>query len=627
MAGSPSLHHLLTAARQALEPDTVQTVSEWAEAHRILSRKASAEPGRWRTSRTPYLRAIMDALSARHPAERVVFMKGSQVGATEVGLNWIGYTIHRDPGPFLMVQPTDLALKRYSRQRLDPMIEDSPELAVRISDPRSRDAANNAVMKEFPGGVIILAGANSPSNLRSMPARKFFGDEVDAYPISAGMGQNAEGDPVDLAERALQTFWNSKEYLCSTPLKKGSSRIEKAFLEGNQQYYFVPCPECGEFQILKWAQVQWPEGRPQEAHYVCEHCGAALSEGHKQWMLEHGQWRAISDGDGRTWSFHLSSLYSPPGWESWRGLALKFTQARNDPLRLQVFVNQKLGEPWEEDGERPPADSLAARREEFAGLVPPDAAVITAGVDVQDDRLEAHAIAWGEGEECWSIDYQVFYGDPSAPHVWDQLDTWLSRPWEHARDIPPLTIGAACIDTGGHHTLKAYAFCKGRHHRKVWAIKGRGGQGVPIWPRKPSAKNKGKVPLYIVGVDAAKEAIYARLKVDTAGPGYIHFSAAYDDEWFRHLTSEKKITRYHKGKSKTEWVKGNGVRNEPFDTFVYSLAALYGWVNAGLSLGRRVAELADAPLRKSRAANPQQLAEQAARPPRVLARRVRGSMV
>jgi phage terminase large subunit GpA-like protein len=295
------------AAAAGACPDPLLTVSEWADSYRTLSQRASAEPGPWRTERTPYLREIMDCLSPSSPVETVVLMKGAQVGGTECGNNWIGYVVHQAPGPMLAVQPTVEMAKRNSKQRIDPLIEESAALRELVSDPRSRDSGNTMLAKEFPGGLLVMTGANSAIGLRSMAARYLFCDEVDAYPGDV----DGEGDPVKLALARTRTFARRKVFMVSTPKITGMSRIESAFEDSDQRFYWVPCPRCEKYQTLRFAQIRWPKGEPELGLYICEHCEGAIENHEKHWMLERGEWRAAAPGPGKAAGFHLSSLYSP----------------------------------------------------------------------------------------------------------------------------------------------------------------------------------------------------------------------------------------------------------------------------------------------------------------------------
>ena len=331
--GFDGAEDVLRAWRRGMRPDADLTVSEWADAHRWLSSRAAAEPGRYRTARAPYLRAIMDALSPNHPAQRISFMKAAQVGATEAGNNWIGFVIHHAPGPMLAVLPTVEMAKRTSRGRIDPLIEDSPALKERVSPARSRDAGNSMLSKEFPGGILVLTGANSATGLRSMPARYVFLDEVDAYPASA----DEEGDPVTLAEARTTTFAHRRKvFMVSTPTVRGLSRIEREFEASDQRRYFVPCPHCGHRQWLQFERLRWGKGKPETAMYHCEGCEKPIAEHHKTQMLANGEWRATAvSANPHAIGFHLSALYSPIGWKSWEQIARDWLAAQgpNDPAR------------------------------------------------------------------------------------------------------------------------------------------------------------------------------------------------------------------------------------------------------------------------------------------------------
>lgn len=561
-----------------LQPDPDFTVSEWADAHRMLSQKASAEPGRWRTDRTPYLRDIMDCLSPSSPTQRVVFMAGAQVGKTESGNNWLGFVIHHAPGPMMIVQPTVDTAKRLSKQRLAPMIEETPALRERISEARARDSGNTQLVKEFQGGVLIITGANSAVGLRSTPVRYLFLDEIDAYPSDV----EGEGDPVQLAERRTTTFARRKIFLCSTPTIKDVSRIEREFLASDQRRYFVPCPHCTEMQWLKWSNIKWHDDDPATAAYMCEACGVLIEERHKTDMLARGEWRGTAEGDGRTAGFHLSSLYSPLGWKSWSAIVAEFMAAKGDAPSLKTWVNTTLGETWEDEySAKIGADGLQARVEFYdPKVLPARVLVVTAGVDVQDNRLAVSLYGWGRDEECWTVAHQEIYGDPARPEVWKQLDDLLATPLAH--DLAePLTVAAACVDSGGHHTHDVYAYARDRRARHVMAIKGQSQRGKPAIskPSRVDLNWRGKVlkssaEVWPVGVDTIKSVLYARLKHNEPGPGYVHFHAELPGEYFEQLTAEKQVTKYVKGFPVREWTKKSGARNEALDCAVYAYAAL-----------------------------------------------------
>lgn len=561
-----------------LKPDPNINVSEWADQYRMLSQKASAEPGKWRTERTPYLREILDCLSPSSAVQRVVFMAGAQVGKTECGNNWLGFVIHHAPGPMLLVQPTVDTAKRFSKQRLAPMIEETPVLRDRIADNRSRDGGNTQMVKEFQGGALIITGANSAVGLRSMPVRYLFLDEVDGYPADV----DGEGDPVQLAEKRTTTFARRKIYLCSTPTVKDVSRIEREYLQSDQRKYFVPCPHCGHKQHLVWKNLKWTDDDPTTAAYACEDCGSLIEERHKHTMLPAGEWRATAPGDGRTAGFHLSSLYSPLGWKSWSSIVEEFMQAKGDPALLKTFVNTVLGETWEDDySAKLGADELRSRVEFYEpGMMPARALIATAGVDVQDNRLAVVIRGWGRDEESWLIDHMEIYGDPSQAKVWQQLDEVLRRDIPH-EIAKPVKLSAVAIDSGGHFTHEVYSYARDRRALGVFAIKGQSQRGKPVIGKaaKVDLNFKGRsikngAEVYPVGSDTAKSTIYARLKLNEPGAGFYHFHGEASEDYFAQLTAEKQITRYVKGFPVREWVKKSGARNEALDCEVYSFAAL-----------------------------------------------------
>lgn len=566
------------ALHAGLMPDPDYTVSEWADEYRMLSQKASAEPGRWRTERTPYLKAIMDELSPSSPMEQVVFMAGAQVGKSETGNNWLGFVIHHAPGPMMLVQPTTDTAKRFSKQRLAPMMEESPALKERIADARSRDSGNTQLVKEFQGGVLVVTGANSAVGLRSMPVRYLFLDEIDAFPVDV----DGEGDPVILAIRRTTTFSRRKIFMCSTPTIKEMSRIEREFNNSDQRRFFVPCPHCDHMQWLRWAQIKWSDDDPSTATYACEECGALIEERYKTQMLAAGEWRSTAEGNGRVAGFHLSSLYSPLGWKSWSSIVEEFLAAKNDAPLLKGWVNTVLGETWEDEySAKVGADSLQSRAEFYdPKVLPARVLAVTAGVDVQDNRLAVSLYGWGRDEESWTIAHQEIYGDPARPEVWAQLDNMLGTPIEHEL-AEPLTVMAACIDSGGHHTHEVYAYARDRRAKHYLAIKGQSQRGKPAIskPTKVDINWKGKTlkssaEVWPVGADTIKSVIYARLKHNEPGPGYIHFHAELPTEFYEQLTAEKQVTKYIKGFPVREWVKKSGARNEALDTAVYAYAAL-----------------------------------------------------
>lgn len=563
---------------EGLTPDPDRTVSEWSDEFRMLSQKASAEPGRWRTDRTPYLGEIMDELSPSSPTQEVIFMAGAQIGKTETGNNWLGFVIHYAPGPMLLVQPTVDMAKRLSKQRLAPMIEETPVLRERIAESRSRDSGNTQLVKEFQGGVMVITGANSAVGLRSMPVRYAFLDEIDGWPVDV----DGEGDPVRLAVRRTTTFARRKIYMCSTPTIKEVSRIEREYLASDQRKFFVPCPHCDHMQVLLFKNLKWTDDEPDTAAYACEECGVLIEERFKTQMLQHGEWRATAAGDGKRAGFHLSSLYSPLGWKSWSEIVEEFLAAKGDAPLLKQFVNTILAETWEDEiASKVGADGLRARVEFYEnGVAPSRVLAVTAGVDVQDNRLAVSLYGWGRDEESWIISHQEIFGDPSKPEIWRQLDEVLLNPVKH-EIADPLPVLAACVDSGGHFTHEVYQYCRERRGRHIMAIKGQSQKNKPAIskPTRVDINWRGKVmkssaEVWPVGSDTIKSVLYARMKHNEPGAGFMHFHGDLPEGFFEQLTAEKLVTRYVKGFPVREWTKKAGARNEALDTAVYAYAAM-----------------------------------------------------
>lgn len=504
----------------------------------------------------------MDACSDPTISE-VVVMAGAQLGKTEALLNIIGYHIAHDPCPVLVLQPTLEMAQAFSKDRIAAgLIRSTPCLKGKVKDPRARDSGNTTLHKVFPGGAITMVGANSPSGLASRPIRLVLCDEVDRYPSSAG----SEGDPIQLARKRSATFWNRKIVTVSTPTNKGSSRIEDAFELSDQRHYHVPCKHCEQFQVLKWGNVKWQEDQPDTARYMCEHCGTLWSESDRTWAIRNGQWIAEKPFSGVA-GFAINGLYSP--WTPLSDGVRDFLNVKKNPEQLRVWTNTYLGETWEDQGERVDDWALAERREPLEPI-PDDILVLVAGVDCQDNRLEISVVGLGRDDESYVLSHETMYGDPSTPQLWTSLETKLFRQYE-TDSGRQMAIRATCVDSGGHFTNSVYSFCKKHTGRRVFAIKGVGGEGKPISGR-PSKNNVAKCPLFPIGVNTVKELLFARMRIEEPGAGYIHFSENLSDEYFKQLTAEKIVTRFHKGFKRREFIKTRP-RNEALDCFVYALAA------------------------------------------------------
>ena len=554
-----------------LTPDPVMTVSEWADKYRVLPKRSSTEPGRWRTSRTPYMKEIMDSLSVTSDVEKVVFMKPTQIGGTEAGCCWFGYITHLCPGPTMLVLPTIDMAKKHSKQKIAPTIEETPVLRERIKEARSRDSGNTTLIKEFVGGILIITGANSGTSFRNVSIRFLHASDIDGYPQSA----DDEGDPLALAIGRTDAYGNRKIYIESTPTNKDKSRIAQEYEDSDQRKYYIPCPSCQAKQVLMWSGIIFEHKEYNlvgEVKYRCLSCGTLIDEYHKTAMIESGEWIPSNPGHP-TRGYWLNSLYSPLGWLSWAKIVTEFLHAKkhNDRELFQHWTNTRLAETFEEDGERVSDSILFNRREKYGPEIPEQVVILTAGVDDQGDRLEVGVTGWGANEESWDIEYKVLWGDPSKQEVWKHLDEFLSKQYSHASGYT-WRISSTAIDTGGHHTKQVYDYVKSRQDKDIWAIKGSNQHGVPI-VSKPS-KNIPGIFLYHIGTDTAKNLIFGRLRIEEAGPGYMHFPMELDEEYFKQLTAEKKITKKRMGFEYTEWEKTRA-RNEALDVKVYSVAALY----------------------------------------------------
>lgn len=567
MAYLEVISKVANSAHHVAAPPPDLTVSQWADEFLYLSPEESAEAGKYRVERAPYQREMLDAVSDPDITE-IVYCTSSQIGKTLIAKAILGYHIHQDPGPILVLQPNKEVAEAFSKDRLATMIRDSPALRGLIADPKSRSSGNTILHKNFPGGHISMIGANAPSGLASRPIRIVVADEVDRYPESAG----TEGDPLFLARQRTATYWNRKFVMASTPTIEGVSRIWRAFEKSDQRHYYLPCPHCGEFHLLKWPNITWDDADASSARAVCPVCGSVYQNPDKLKMLHAGEWRKHGKSH-KTAGFHISALYSP--WQTFADIVQEFLDKKDTAETLKTFVNLQLGEPWEDrTGEKLDESALMARRERWSD-VPDDVLIVTAGVDVQNDRLEASMVGWTALEQARVLHHIVMPGPPGEPAIWDELDQLLLRPLitENGRTLP---IAAACIDSGGHHTQSVYRFCEDRIGRKVLAIAGRSG-ARPIWPTKLSARKlRNGSRLHLVGVDTAKDALHAALAVKQPDrQKYISFSSELQDEYFKQLVSERRVTKPNKaGMPVRTWIKKAGARNEALDCLVYAFAAL-----------------------------------------------------
>lgn len=555
---------------KVVAPPPLLTVSQWADRYRRLSGESAAEPGQWNTDRAPYQREIMDCIN--DPAcEELVVMSSAQVGKTELILNIIGYYIDYDPAPMLIVQPTVKPMAEdFSKDRLAPMIRDTPTLAGKVRDAKSKTSGNTILHKMFPGGHVTIAGANSASSLASRPVRIVLMDETDRYPASAG----TEGDPIKLAEKRTTAFWNRKKIKVSTPTIKGRSNIEKEYDSGSMEEWCVPCPCCGRFQPYEWGRIHFSD-----VTMECKYCGEHITE--TEWKQGVGKYVAKYPERRRKRSFHLNELASP--WKHWDEIIREFKEAQKemkengDINKMKTWINTTLGETWEERGTGADDNSLLSRRERYAADIPDGVLLLTAGVDVQDDRLEVEITGWRHGYESWGIKYDKIFGDTEKEETWDKLESYLDQELYFSSGSS-LLVACTCIDTGGHRTTEVYKFLKKmeRKGKRVYGIKGMGGPGIPLI-HKLSTNNQLKAKIFILGVDSGKEILMTRLTTVDEGPGYCHFpinaDRGYNETYIKGLNSEQRVINMKDGRPVIKWVKKSGTRNEPLDLRIYSTAA------------------------------------------------------
>lgn len=598
--------------RAAIAP--VMGVAEWADRYRVLSKGSSSEPGRWSTARTPYLREIMDCLSADNPVQDVVLQKSTQIGGTECGNNWIGSIMHQGLGPTMIVLPTSSAAKKASKTRIAPMVADVPELRARVRDAKSRDSGNTTLLKEFDGGVLILAGANSATELKSSPVRNIFLDEIDEYPADV----DGQGDPEELATKRSDTFARQKRLKVSTPTNEGG-RIDAAYQASDQRRYYVPCPHCAHEQTLRWEQLRWETRKVWEVvraddgevvqvepnadgaverdtrelldvWYECEGCAAKIYEHYKTRMLNAGRWIAHNPGPDRAAGFHINALYSPIGWFGWRKAVLAWFRAQEDTsgLKKKTFHNTVLGLANKVDGETIDEHWLKGRVETWrlGSRVPAGALALCAGCDVQGDRLEVYVWGYGRDYESWLVDWHVIHGSPALEETWTALDALLARAWVHELG-GKLRIEQLAIDGGDGNTthfVRAWVRRWAVVSRRVICTKGQAVQGKPLLGR-PSDQDvhwrggviKNGVKMWPLGSDTGKAAFYARLRLEKQGPGFVHLPTGLPEDIFAQLTAERMQTRLVRGHPVHEWHLPRGRRNEALDCRVMADAAAERW--------------------------------------------------
>lgn len=555
-----------------LKPPEKISVVEWANTYRYLSSNSSAEPGKYSTERIKYIEEIL--LEATNPRiEHIVVQKSAQTGLTEALLTHIGYMIDTDPSPGLYVMPSLAMATDLSKDRLEPLLKETPKLAGKIDF--NHLSGNTVLHKKYRGGQIVLAGANSPSSLASRPVRFLWLDEVDRYPESAGK----EGDPASLALKRTQTFRNRKVFWISTPTIKGLSRIEKAFEESDKRYYRCPCPRCGEHQTLEWDRVSWINDDPHTAHYACVSCGSLWTDLERWASIKRGHWKPTKETH-RIAGFALNELLSP--WSTVERMVTNYLIAfRGGPEQLKEWTNTTLGLPYNENLEETPIADLVNRKEDFDSMRIPDNVVyLVSATDTQDNRFETTIVGFGIHQETYVLDHYITHGSPGDEDTFEELEKILLTKYKKQNGAL-LDISVSLIDSGGHYVQQVYQFANKQMKlgRKIYAIKGKEGDGK-MWPKQPSrsATYKG-MAYYSVKVDTAKQMIWDRLKITEPGKNYIHFGNRLDIEYFKQLTAEYpkyKINR--RGRLEKQWVQKPNQSNEGFDCLGYCYIALYSHI-------------------------------------------------
>lgn len=568
--GKHTIHLIENIVKDSLTPPEDLTIAEWADKYRVLSRESSAEAGRWETDRTPYMKAIFDCVTDSI-TKSITIMSSAQVGKTELLLNILGRYMHLDPCPILFVQPTVDDAKSFSKERVEPMLRDTKILKVLVEKVNKRESGT-VQEKMFPGGYVRFVGANSPSGLASRPIKITLLDEVDRFPLSA----KKEGDPVKLAERRTNNFYDSKKIRVSTPTDDATSKIQLLYLAGSQEEWSLPCPYCGKHQSLEFEQLKYKDLI--EPEFECKFCGeSAIESEWKKYGQTNGEWIAKFPNEKENRSFHLNALASP--WVSWKDIIAEYLSVKDDDFQYKTFVNTVLGKTFAVNLDSAmDYEAIYETREDYGAELHDDVVILTAGVDVQDNRLEVEVVGWAYGYESYGIVYRDFPGDPGKEEVWQQLDTFLRKKFKY-KNGKFLTIAATLIDSGGHHTGSVYKYVYKKEKRGIYAIKGQGAWGVNILNgfRKTTKKGTPSVNLLSLGVNALKDLTYSRLSI-LQGTGKCHFPKAstqgYGIDYFKGLTSEVKVKKSTPRGMKIAWEILDGRRNEPLDLRNYATAAI-----------------------------------------------------
>lgn len=555
----PTIDTITARALRALVPPPRLRLSDWIEREIVLPDGVSAQPGPVRL--WPFQREIADAIG--DPLiERVTLVKPVRVGFTTLLTSAVASFVANEPAPILCLLPAEADCRDYVVSDIEPIFSASPALAAALSDDADESGRNTLLSRRFPGGSLKVVAAKAPRNLRRHNVRVLFIDEAD------GMEPTAEGSPILLAERRTMSFPDRKIVLGSTPVHEETSHVLRAFAQSDGRIYEVPCPDCGAFTEILWEHIIWDEGAPATARWRCPHCTAEVSEREKPTMVAEGRWRATRPEVQGHAGFRMNALISLHANAAWGKLAAEFLAAKSDPVTLQTFVNTILGQGWRSDGEELAEAELIARAEPFSlDVVPAEVLALTAGVDVQHDRLECSFLGWTEGGAALVLGHKVIWGAYDAEDTWAELDALLRARHPHALG-GRIGLDAVAIDAGdGASMHQVTAFASPRMRARVLAIKGAPGNR-PVIERAGSTTKTG-ARLWIVGVDTVKAQLFARIA--QAGP--VRFSASLPAVWFEQLASERSLIRYSRGQPVRSFIRIPGRRAEALDCVVYATAA------------------------------------------------------
>jgi len=571
---------------QIMKPRPILSGSEWADKYFELSSESSAITGKWKTY--PWQKEILDAMTD-NKSKFVTIKKPTRIGYSIMLSIVIAYYIHQRPSNQFHYQPNDDEAKGYAEDSVEPMIRDNSVIKNLVETPstRGRLKKEKTVKKVYPSGHAEFLGAESDKNFNRRTGRVVSGDEVDAWKREAGN----TGDKLATMFRRTSDFWDRKNIIGGKPIgtaynpdqetDENTSLLDINFHKGTQEYLHLPCPSCNNLHKFEFEDLTWKKDKdennktikhyPEDAHFTCAKCDQKIYDKHKRSIMENCEWIAENPSaypEHRSFSIWAMVSYSPN--VTWVDIVKEFLACKGSRLKLKAFTSEVLGRTWEEDFEKVNIDNYSDRLEEYKAEVPNDVLILTAGADIQKDRIECEVVGWCKDEESYSIEYKIFFGETDKPEVWLEFDTYLNKTFHHDNG-GLMKIYCTAVDSG-YNTQRVYEFCKPRFSRRIFAIKGSKTVDAPVAPRlasQVSLKSGGKIPLFVVGVNMAKDVIASHIMTTSKGAGYMHYpsGANYDDEYFKQLGSEKKG-------ADNRWIKTRN-RNEAFDVRNYNYICLF----------------------------------------------------